>query len=53
MMKHVVQRMIEHKVGGTIVNISSVTAKMGNMGQCRVIEKLDGLQKLINLFNFR
>jgi len=33
-MKHVVQRMIEHKVGGTIVNISSVTAKMGNMGQC-------------------
>lgn len=32
-MKHVVQRMIEFKVGGTIVNISSVTAKMGNMGQ--------------------
>lgn len=35
-MKHVVQRMVEHKVGGTIVNISSVTAKMGNMGQCRM-----------------
>jgi len=33
-MKHVVQKMIEHKVGGTIVNISSITAKMGNMGQC-------------------
>ncbi|CRL00756.1 CLUMA_CG014012, isoform A [Clunio marinus] len=33
-MKHVVQKMIEHKVGGAIVNISSITAKMGNMGQC-------------------
>lgn len=33
-MKHAVQKMIEHKVGGSIVNISSVTAKMGNMGQC-------------------
>lgn len=33
-MKHVVQRMVDYKVGGTIVNISSVTAKMGNMGQC-------------------
>lgn len=32
-MKHVVQRMVEFKVGGTIVNISSITAKMGNMGQ--------------------
>lgn len=32
-MKHVVQRMVEFKVGGAIVNISSVTAKMGNMGQ--------------------
>lgn len=25
--------MIEHKVGGAVVNISSVTAKMGNIGQ--------------------
>jgi 17beta-estradiol 17-dehydrogenase / 3alpha(17beta)-hydroxysteroid dehydrogenase (NAD+) / 3-oxoacyl-[acyl-carrier protein] reductase alpha subunit len=33
-MKNVVQKMVEHKVGGAIVNISSVTAKMGNMGQC-------------------
>lgn len=34
MMKHAVQRMTEHKIGGSIINISSVTAKMGNMGQC-------------------
>jgi 17beta-estradiol 17-dehydrogenase / 3alpha(17beta)-hydroxysteroid dehydrogenase (NAD+) / 3-oxoacyl-[acyl-carrier protein] reductase alpha subunit len=33
-MKHAAQKMIEHKVGGAIINISSVTAKMGNMGQC-------------------
>lgn len=33
-MKHAVQKMVEHKVGGSIVNISSITAKMGNMGQC-------------------
>lgn len=32
-MKNVVQRMVDYKVGGAIVNISSVTAKMGNMGQ--------------------
>lgn len=33
-MKHVVQKMVDYKVGGAIVNISSITAKMGNMGQC-------------------
>lgn len=32
-MKHAVQKMVEFKVGGSIINISSVTAKMGNMGQ--------------------
>jgi 17beta-estradiol 17-dehydrogenase/3alpha(17beta)-hydroxysteroid dehydrogenase (NAD+) len=26
--------MIDYKVGGSIVNISSITARMGNMGQC-------------------
>lgn len=31
--KQAVQKMIEHKVGGAVVNISSVTAKMGNIGQ--------------------
>lgn len=33
-MKNVAQKMVEHKIGGAMVNISSVTAKMGNMGQC-------------------
>lgn len=33
-MKHSVQRMIDYKIGGAIVNISSITARMGNMGQC-------------------
>jgi 17beta-estradiol 17-dehydrogenase/3alpha(17beta)-hydroxysteroid dehydrogenase (NAD+) len=32
-MKHAVQKMIEHQVCGAVVNISSVTAKMGNIGQ--------------------
>jgi NAD(P)-dependent dehydrogenase (short-subunit alcohol dehydrogenase family) len=31
-MKNCVKRMIDYKVGGSIVNISSVTARMGNMG---------------------
>lgn len=32
-MKNCVKKMIDYKVGGSIVNISSVTARMGNMGQ--------------------
>ena len=32
-MKHAVQKMVDYKVGGSIINISSITAKMGNMGQ--------------------
>jgi 17beta-estradiol 17-dehydrogenase / 3alpha(17beta)-hydroxysteroid dehydrogenase (NAD+) / 3-oxoacyl-[acyl-carrier protein] reductase alpha subunit len=32
-MKHAVQKMVEAQVGGSVVNISSVTAKMGNIGQ--------------------
>jgi 17beta-estradiol 17-dehydrogenase/3alpha(17beta)-hydroxysteroid dehydrogenase (NAD+) len=33
-MKHSVQRMVDYKIGGSIINISSITARMGNMGQC-------------------
>lgn len=33
-MKHAAQRMIDYKLGGSMINISSVTARMGNMGQC-------------------
>lgn len=33
-MKHAVQKMVEFQVCGSVINISSVTAKMGNMGQC-------------------
>jgi 17beta-estradiol 17-dehydrogenase / 3alpha(17beta)-hydroxysteroid dehydrogenase (NAD+) / 3-oxoacyl-[acyl-carrier protein] reductase alpha subunit len=33
-MKHSAQKMIEHKVGGSIVNISSIVARIGNIGQC-------------------
>lgn len=33
-MKHAAQRMIDYKLGGTMINISSITARIGNMGQC-------------------
>jgi NAD(P)-dependent dehydrogenase (short-subunit alcohol dehydrogenase family) len=33
-MKHAARRMIDYKLGGSMINISSVTARMGNMGQC-------------------
>lgn len=32
-MKHAVKKMIDYKVGGSIINISSITARMGNIGQ--------------------
>lgn len=33
-MKHAAQRMVDYKLGGSIINISSITARIGNMGQC-------------------
>lgn len=33
-MKHSAQKMIDYKLGGSIVNISSIVARIGNMGQC-------------------
>lgn len=33
-MKHSAQKMIDYKLGGSIVNISSVVARLGNIGQC-------------------
>lgn len=33
-MKHAAQRMIDYKLGGSIINISSITARIANIGQC-------------------
>ena len=33
-MKHSAQKMIDYKLGGSIVNISSIVARLGNIGQC-------------------
>ena len=33
-MKNTAQRMVDYKLGGSIINFSSITARIGNMGQC-------------------
>jgi 17beta-estradiol 17-dehydrogenase/3alpha(17beta)-hydroxysteroid dehydrogenase (NAD+) len=43
-MKNCVKRMIDYKVGGSIINISSVTAKMGNIGQCNYAPSKAGVE---------
>lgn len=45
-MKHTVKRMSDYKVGGSIVNISSVTAKIGNMGQANYAPSKAGVETL-------
>ena len=45
-MKHAVQKMIEFKLGGSIVNISSVVARIGNMGQANYAPSKAGVEAL-------
>lgn len=43
-MKNCVKKMIDYKVGGAIVNISSVTSRMGNMGQANYAPSKAGVE---------
>jgi 17beta-estradiol 17-dehydrogenase/3alpha(17beta)-hydroxysteroid dehydrogenase (NAD+) len=45
-MKYTAQKMIEHKLGGSMVNISSVVARLGNMGQCNYAPSKAGVESL-------
>jgi 17beta-estradiol 17-dehydrogenase / 3alpha(17beta)-hydroxysteroid dehydrogenase (NAD+) / 3-oxoacyl-[acyl-carrier protein] reductase alpha subunit len=46
MMKYGVQKMVESKINGTVVNISSVTAKMGNIGQSNYAPSKAGVESM-------
>lgn len=45
-MKHAIQKMVESKVCGSVVNISSVTAKMGNIGQANYAPSKAGVESM-------
>lgn len=45
-MKYTAQKMIEHKLGGSMINISSVVARLGNMGQCNYAPSKAGVESL-------
>lgn len=45
-MKHAVQKMCDYKIGGSVVNISSITAKIGNIGQSNYAPSKAGVECL-------
>lgn len=45
-MKHSAQKMIDYKLGGSIVNISSIVSRIGNMGQCNYAPSKAGVESL-------
>ena len=46
MMKTFAQHLVEHKIGGSIVNISSVVSRMGNIGQANYAASKGAVESL-------